>query len=116
MHPDVIPFLMLAFLAVAAGLVAQRKGARVVLALFGFGGVSPLLAFASVAGQWPVPYELELAGFYCALPFLGAGSILVGTRNLVSGPTAIAFWILSSSAIGVAIYIAVIITALMNLP
>ncbi len=114
-NQDAIPFLILLVLSVAAGVIAYQKGARIGLVLFCLSGLLPFFAYASNSAHWPIPFGLELIAFYGALPLIVSGIIFVATRKIVSGSRAIAFGVLSTAALCVSGYIALMVFGLSHL-
>lgn len=115
MHADLIPFVVLtAFSLVSAFLL--RKASKVFAGLFIFAGLVPLVCAVSNSERWPVPFWLELIELYGSLPLLIAGCFYVGGKRVLSGASAIVFWISALCAIGAAAYIALIVFGLSNLP
>jgi len=108
--------LILALLAVAAGILGKRKSAKVGLVLFCAGGILPLLAYTSNAERWPIPSGLELAGFVSAVPLVLLGSVIAGKHR--SGWTfrTTAFWLMAGSALCTAIFVSAMVIGIGRIP
>lgn len=115
MHSDLIPFVILGVVTLGAGF-ALKGDSKAFAAIFVIAGLAPMIAAVSNSERWPIPFELELVAFYCSSPLLVIGSFLVGTKKVVSGSCAVAFWILSPVAICVSIYSTLLVFGLSRLP
>lgn len=115
-HEDAIPFLVLAVLAVVAGVLGRRTGNLIVLNLFFAGGVLPLLAYASNAERWPIPSIIELSGFFSAIPLVVVGALILAKRQTNWSGRMIGFWIAAGSALCAAIYVLAMIVGRGRIP
>ena len=107
-HEDAIPFLVLAAVAAVAGYAGKKKGKNLGLMLYCLGGMLPLLSYISNAERLPIPSNLEMAGFFSAVPLFLCGSYF-SKRNLF-------VWIATVSAVIIAVLINIMIVGLLSIP
>ncbi|MBC2603160.1 hypothetical protein [Puniceicoccus vermicola] len=109
-HKDALPFLVLAVVAVVAGLAGKKKGKNVGFVLFCLGGFLPLISYISNAERLPIPSSLEMAGFFSAIPLFLAGSSLSKRKKNWF------FWIATGTAIMIAALLNLMIIGRLRMP
>jgi hypothetical protein len=110
MHPlSIITFLILLASAIFAGIAGREKGHNLGLILFSLGGLLPLLSRISNDARLPVPHNLELIGFFSAIPLFFIG-LAVSKRK--ENPR---FLVVAAIPIIVAFVINVMILGLLNM-
>ena len=107
-HEDAIPFLVLAAVAIVAGYAGKKKGKNAGLVLFCLGGILPLLSYTSNAERLSVPSDLEMVGFFSAVPLFLCGSYF-SKRNVF-------FWIATVAAVFIVALINLMIAGRLRIP
>jgi len=115
-HEDAIPFLILAALAISAGVLGKHTGHTLALALFCAGGLIPLCSYISNAEKLPIPSTVEFSGFFISTPILLIGSWIVRRHQTDWSKRIIVFWMVAAAALCTAIYISLLIVGIGRIP
>ena len=107
---NIITFLTLQASAIFAGIKGREKGHNIGLILFSLGGLLPLLSAISNGAKLPVPYNLELIGFFSAIPLFFIG---IAVSKKKENPR---FLVVAAVPIIIAFVINVMILGLLNMP